>query len=1548
MEFQLDEFTINPSVEKLDRCRKADLLLIANFYDIRVPYNGRKEEWKQVLIEELVVRGVLSPMPGAKGEMGQGAAELVTASPEVLSVSMDPAVSPSMSKDELSLVLRIEEVKMKAREVELRTREAERQAMHLKVRALELERTQPPPPVTPVGENQHQNSSSSAGTGFDVSRQIALVPQFRESEVDSYFNAFERIAATLHWPKEVWPLLLQCKLVGKAQEVCASLTIEDSLNYDVVKATVLRAYELVPEAYRQKFRNCGKNINQTYGEFAREKGLLFDKWCQASKVANFAQLRELLLLEEFKNCIPEKIGVYLNEQKVTALSEAAVLADEFALTHKTVFSSPARQRRSNSGERGIRAPKSPRRNFSGAEGKIECFYCHATGHRIAVCPVLKRNGGKTAKGSEKDVKNPSAVGLIQTRTSINQNLAVEDIDEDFKPFVTEGSVVLTSNAVVPVPITILRDTGAKHSFIRSGVLPFSDETYCGSDILVWGIKMSVIRVPVHAVNLSSPLVSGPVQVGVRAQLPVSGVDFILGNDLAGKRVFPSPEVIENPTASECDFSAASTMPSVFPACAVTRAQARRLGDVVDISDSFMVGSDDPPGLRTDEKCPAVSQVEIDDAGMSLSVDKSQLVEAQQSDSTLTLALSIAQTGKDSERPVSYLFDDGVLVRQWMPGSGLESEAVYQIVVPQKFRSQVLSLAHDHSLAGHLGIRKTYRRILRYFYWPGLKSDVGKFCRSCHVCQVTGKPNQVIPAAPLHPIPVLGEPFEHVIVDCVGPLPKTKSGHQYILTMMCSATRFPEAVPLRTLKARPIVKAMVKFFSTFGLPKRIQTDQGSNFLSKVFAQVMSELAVKHQTSSAYHPESQGALERFHQTLKSMLRKFCSGSNREWDEGLPLLMFAVRETVQESLGFSPADLVFGHTVRGPLRLLREKWLADPASQSRNILDYVSSFREKLHKACELARESLAATQFRMKERFDRKTVARVFHPGDEVLVLLPVPGPSLQAKFSGPYVVESKLSDTDYVIKTPDRKKKSRVCHINMLKIYHVRESPVEVPTVSAVVNVMSSTYSPEEDGLDDKHGSIPCARLKNAEVLAGLDDFLSHLPESGKNEICVLIKENMVLFGDVPTQTHVLSHDIDVGDHKPLKQHAYRVNPTKRAVMLKEADYLIAHGFAVPSSSPWSSPSLLVPKSDQTPRFCTDYRRVNAITKPDSFPLPRMEDCVDRVGSAKYVTKLDLLKGYWQVPLTSRASEISAFVTPDYFLQYTVMPFGLRNAPATFQRLMSKVLHGVKNCEVYLDDIVAYSSSWSDHVESLRQIFARLRDASLTLNLAKCEFGKAFVTYLGKTVGQGQVRTVTAKVQAILDFPPPQTRRDLRRFLGMSGYYRAFCKNFAAVVAPLTNLVSPLIPFVWSSDCQSAFESAKALLCSAPVLAAPDFTRPFKLEVDASACGAGAVLLQEDGRSIDHPVSYFSKKFVKHQLHYSTIEKEALALLLALQHFEVYLGSSPLPVVVFSDHNPLVFLSRMRNNNQRLMRWSLLLQDFNIEIRHKKGTDNVLADALSRS
>ena len=354
----------------------------------------------------------------------------------------------------------------------------------------------------------------------------------------------------------------------------------------------------------------------------------------------------------------------------------------------------------------------------------------------------------------------------------------------------------------------------------------------------------------------------------------------------------------------------------------------------------------------------------------------------------------------------------------------------------------------------------------------------------------GKPNQVIPPAPLCPIPVMGEPFEKVIVDCVGPLPRTKAGNQFLLTLMCASTRFPEAIPLRRITAPVITKTLVKFFSMFGLPKVVQTDQGTNFKSKVFDQVLKTLGIKHVTSSPYHPESQGALERFHQTMKSMLRKHCHDSQKDWDESVPLVLFAAREAVQESLGFSPADLVFGHEVRGPLKVLKEH-LIMPERRVNSIPEYVTKLKDRLQRACSLARDALTSTQVKMKQHYDQRAVAHLFQRGDQVLILLPVSGSSLSAKFSGPYVVEKKLNETNYVIKTPDRRRRTRVCHVNMLKRYHTQEdrnqstSVHDLKTVSPMASMskVSSSDAGDEDELVMRGATPQGARLSNSGVLS---------------------------------------------------------------------------------------------------------------------------------------------------------------------------------------------------------------------------------------------------------------------------------------------------------------------------------------------------------------------------------------------------------------------------------------------------------------------------------
>ncbi|KAJ8035316.1 hypothetical protein HOLleu_22499 [Holothuria leucospilota] len=1187
--------------------------------------------------------------------------------------------------------------------------------------------------------------------GFDVSKHVKFVPKFQEDNVEKFFNHFEKLGEQLKWPRDKWSILIQSNFTGKAQEVYSALSIEDSMDYDKVKKDILQAYELVPEAYHQKFRKYRKADTQTYVEFAYQKERHFDRWCASKKVSTFDTLRQLMLVEEFKRCVNDDIKTHLEENKADKLSEVANLADQYALTHK--FGKVGQTQ--NKGQ--FSKPNSNNSSNKAAFKDISCGFCHKKGHTMANCFTLaKLKETETAPNALANVENSSEV-VVTLRPNSN-----DKIKEEYLPFVSEGFISLDGNSAhPPVRINILRDTGATQSLLLDGVLPLSDSTSTGANVLIQGVECGFISVPLHKINLKSDLVSGSVIVGVRPTLPVKGVSLLLGNDLAGGKVVANAILTDKP----CDYNNTEQLekefPNLFPACAVTRAMSQKLAvddnlkhppskseDTVpksgtsresckddnlkhplsknegmisenkddklnhppskieelvpkngttlpkeesesekdssknihesedswyDLSQSFMTNLNDSQDCESPG--PTHSEgVEQEKSKMSDTLHRDQLSVQQQHDEELQPLMAGALTEDESKDvPVCFYFKNNILMRKWRPPDApLDEEwrIYHQIVVPRTYRREILSIAHEMPFAGHLGVNKTYHRILNHFYWPKLKSDVAKFCKTCHSCQMVGKPNQNIPAAPLKPIPAFEEPFSRVIIDCVGPLPKSRAGHQYILTIMCASTRFPEAIPLRNIKARTVLQALLKFFTLFGLPKEIQSDQGSNFMSTVFQQMLYELGIDQIKSSAYHPESQGALERFHQTLKNMLKTYCHDNERDWDEGIPFVMFAARESMQESLGFSPFELVFGHTVRGPLKLLKEKWLSEPG-EDIHLLDYVSRFKDRLHGACELAQENLRHSQKKMKAWYDKTTVKREFKPGDKVLVFLPVSGQPLQARFQGPYVIERKVSDTDYVILTPDKRKSKRVCHINMMKKYYERED-CDISKDESVHDVNSNTndtgdqvciinadYELSNDEIKANNVPDMCIKLQNSDVLKNLDQKLSHLDHKEKSEMKSLIYEYACLFSDDPTRTNLIEHDVDVGDATPIKQHPYRVNPRKRQHLRDEVRYMLDHDIIEPSNSEWSSPCILVPKPDGGYRFCTDYRKVNAVTKTDSYPIPHIDDCIDRIGKATYVSKFDLLKGYWEIPLTERARKISAFVTPDGLFQYKVMPFGMK-------------------------------------------------------------------------------------------------------------------------------------------------------------------------------------------------------------------------------------------------------------------------------------------------
>ncbi|XP_076028478.1 uncharacterized protein LOC143017575 [Oratosquilla oratoria] len=609
------------------------------------------------------------------------------------------------------------------------------------------------------------------------------------------------------------------------------------------------------------------------------------------------------------------------------------------------------------------------------------------------------------------------------------------------------------------------------------------------------------------------------------------------------------------------------------------------------------------------------------------------------------------------------------------------------------------------------------------------------------------------------------------------------------------------------------------------------------------------------------QSQGALERFHGTFKTMLAKYGHETGNEWDVGLPFLLYAIRCAEQSSLGFSPSELLFGRDIRGPMKLLHESWI--DLEHADNLFEYVFKLKENLDVVHRFAQCNLKLSQEKMKENYDKDAVERNFEVGDEILLFLPVRKCPLQARYKGPFRVIGKRGDLNYVISTPDHRKTKRLVHVNLIKKYHRRDSGSAAKTVEKVYGTVNSLEVVEMQSEDDLD-KIPVGnKLKNSDVLADLNSKLCHLSDSQQSDLSELLQEFVEIFGDVPRPTTEAVHHIElVEGAAPVREKPYRMSPHKAAILQKEVTFLLDNHLAEPSKSDWAAPCILVPKGNGEYRMCTDYRKLNALTKADNFPLPRIDDLIDSIGKAKIVTKLDLMSGYYQMPLSEEAKRVSSFITPSGLYQYKVTSFGLRNAPAKFSRLTSNVIAGLEGVCVYIDDMCVYSQTWEEHLNSLRSLFERLRKARLTVNLMKTEFAHAKVTFLGHEVGYGTVAPVHAKVEAIEALAAPANRKAVQRFLGIAGYYRRFCPNFSKLAKPLTDLVNPKVKFKWTLECQEAFDKIKSILTSKPVLHGPDFSKNFTINVDASDVAAEAVLMQEhDGILFPCPlVSLFLARY----------------------------------------------------------------------------------------
>ena len=555
----------------------------------------------------------------------------------------------------------------------------------------------------------------------------------------------------------------------------------------------------------------------------------------------------------------------------------------------------------------------------------------------------------------------------------------------------------------------------------------------------------------------------------------------------------------------------------------------------------------------------------------------------------------------------------------------------------------------------------------------------------------------------------------------------------------------------------------------------------------------------------------------------------------------------------------------------------------------------------------------------------------------------------ATFS-PGVVESKTTDILIAASLNQPDNKGRL----LLRCLNVTDQPVKL-TSGTIVGEFIAVEEDDIEKADDVYKVQGNHFTSESGVPAHLRELLgsacAELPSfEHQQQVAQLLSQYADIFsksdGDVG-QTTAVQHEIPVlPGTVPIRQPPHRLGAEKEAEVERQVADLLARGLIEPASGAWSSPVVLVRKKDGSWRFCVDYRRLNAVTQYDAYPLPRIDESLDALSGSVFFSTLDLISGYWQVPLTDDAQEKAAFTTRSGLWKWKVLPFGLTSAPATFQRLMEKVLHGLhwKTLLLYLDDIILISPDFETHLHRLEEVFQRLQSAGLKLKPSKCELLKSSVHYLGHVVSADGVATDPKKIQAVREWATPKSVKDVQAFLGLAGYYRQYIPQFATIAKPLSHLISKEATWQWSVDAQHSFDTLKQKLTEAPVLGYPDINLPYILDTDASAVGVGAVLSQiQQGK--EKVIAYYSKTLSPQERNYCVTRRELLAVVKAVSHFKPYLYGRPF--VLRTDHASLIWLCRRKEPTHQVARWLEILSEFKYRIEHRPGVKHSNADGMSR-
>jgi len=941
----------------------------------------------------------------------------------------------------------------------------------------------------------------------------------------------------------------------------------------------------------------------------------------------------------------------------------------------------------------------------------------------------------------------------------------------------------------------------------------------------------------------------------------------------------------------------------------------------------------------------------------------EVMQEQQVDETLKGCLKLAQKNKGG-----FVFKDKLLYHKGV----VMGQTVLQLVVPKSRRDHVLEIAHNN-FGGHMASRKTRERIEYTFYWPTLRADCENYVTSCTTCQLKRHKTK-FDRVPINPIPRCDLVFQHMFLDCFGPLvsgdgPKPK--FNYALVVVDSYSRFPFCVPLKSLTAKNVCEALFDIWSFTGICLFASSDLGTNFTSQLTQEFEKQLGCSPRFNSPYHPASTGLVERCVGSIKAIISKVAIDHPNQWHRYMPAIMWALREAVNSTTGVAPWTLVFGRVPTGPLSVLKNHWIGTeelPVSFGKTATEYLRDVQERLQIAEQYAGPHTEAEQRRYQKYHNLRSADKNFEVGEHVLVLWPDRTSSKTFSRWMQGKITAKRSAYSYLVNVNGVDKHF---HANHLRKYHIPVASVsyDASDYDVGVHLCSDAQTPnsimscaviydEDDGFGDVQ-TVPNnlnPPINHELPSAKIDpDAIKHLSRKQQTELLSLLDEFASCFSEVPGYTDVVTHQIVLLEgFRPKRLPAYRVPERLKPEVSRQIKEMLDNGIIRPSTSPMASPLVCVLKGRDGcdgVRLAVDYRYVNKYTQNDSYPMNNLQSIFQSVSGSNLISVCDMKGAYWQIPCQESQIWLTAFICDDGIFEFTRCPFGMKNSGASFVRAVSQILSPVHDvAKNFVDDVAVHSGHWQGHLADLRRFFEVVQRSGLTLNLKKCRWAHNQVKFCGKIIGSGKILADPDKLSVVDKMCPPTTKREVRKALGFFGYFREHLPNYAEIAKPLTDLTTKQYKsrIDWGEPQQTAYDQLKRMLKMATEnpLYTVDFYKPFNLFTDASNFSVSVAVTQCDDQGKHFPVAFSSQKLTETQRKWPVIEREAYAVLHALRKYRAwFLGNEC--ISVYLDHNPLTFLVDTVPKSARLIRWALSLQEMPVRFQYYPGKKNVVADYLSR-